>query len=144
MVYESPKQRESYLHTVLKLKDRELLTEDLTLTDRGRGFVTKCFQGLDALVAPLHEALSTEVPEPEHCEPDRAIYTLTCLLWREFTPQERTTLQASAQKASLPKPALPLLAGAYVLEEALRRGYINPSGSMLNLKKPKTDRFTRQ
>src|SRR3989338_350002 len=143
MIYESQKRRELYHHTVRQLRDRELLGEDLTLTCKGIGFVTKCFQGLDGLVAPLHEALSVEVPQPEQCEPDRALYTLACLLWKDFTPQERTTLQAFAQKALLEKPAIPILASAYVLQESIRLGYINYSVSLLNLKKPKTDRFMR-
>ncbi len=143
VLYTNEEFKRQYEDSLHGLEQHGLISSRQILTPRGENVVARCFHGLDQLVIPLYETLTLPgvIPDHQNCEYDRARYILTCALWKDFTPEERATLEASAGRASLHKSALPLLAATHVLNECIRVSLISSYKRTLNLVRTPTERF---
>ncbi|HIH12513.1 MAG: hypothetical protein QT02_C0002G0034 [archaeon GW2011_AR9] len=139
MTYDSARYQAVYTHTVEQIITRGLLEGNRKITQKGIRAVTQTLPGLEQKLASAMKDLRQVVNQPRSCEQDYALYTLACILWKDWNYQEKKAVRELAGRTNLHVSALPILAGAYLMSRATERVIIYYSSqNTLNLMRERT------
>lgn len=133
-----------YAQTVEQMITRGLLEHSRKLTSKGKQAVIQSLPTLEKIVVHTMETLGQVVSKPTACEQDTVIYMVACILWKEWNDAQKTKVRELSSRTNMHASALPILAGAYVVHQAVESGIIGyNSQNMLNLERERTKGYGR-